>query len=102
MLRAHVGTAIDQVAQKETRCRPSNRFIRSFGRTETFPKIYNLETAPLIWFPTQMFAPSKVRPTGPTSTLKVPSTAPSLARSLVTFALLEFVTHTLAPSKATP
>ena len=53
-------------------------------------------------FATQMLAPSKATPRGSVPTAKVPSTAPSLARSLVTVLLLSFVTQMLAPSKATP
>src|SRR5260370_13876951 len=49
-----------------------------------------------------MLAPSKATPLGPEPTAKVPSTAPSLARSLLTVLPLLFVTQMLAPSKATP
>src|SRR3989442_14935147 len=47
-----------------------------------------------------MLAPSKATPRGPRPTLKVPSTAPSVARSLVTLLLPLFTTQMLAPSKA--
>src|SRR5260370_1372793 len=47
-----------------------------------------------------MLAPSKATLRGVVPTTKVPSTAPSLARSLVTLLPLTFVTQMLAPSKA--
>src|SRR5580704_15284720 len=48
-----------------------------------------------------MLTPSNITAVGFAPTLKVPSAAPSLARSLVTLLLPEFDTQILAPSKAT-
>src|SRR6202790_139099 len=49
-----------------------------------------------------MFAPSKATPRGLVHTLKVPRSAPSLARSLSTVLSALFTTQILAPSRATP
>src|ERR1017187_5064945 len=49
-----------------------------------------------------MLAPSKAIPKGFGPAGKVPSTAPVLARSLVTLLPPKFATQILAPSKATP
>jgi hypothetical protein len=50
-------------------------------------RCYSLLTVLLPWFATQMLAPSKAMPAGWFPTLKLPSLAPSLARSLVTVLL---------------
>src|SRR5580704_5647321 len=49
-----------------------------------------------------MLAPSKATPVGLVPTVKVPTSEPSLACSLVTLLLAIFATQMLAPSKATP
>ena len=53
-------------------------------------------------FATQMLAPSNAKPWMSLPTVKVPSTFPSPARSLLTVRSPPFVTQMLAPSKATP
>src|SRR6202795_3564026 len=49
-----------------------------------------------------MLAPSKATPRGLPPTVKVPRSAPSLARSLSTVLSALFTTQILAPSRATP
>src|SRR5579859_3372328 len=66
--------------------------------------LYSLETELLPLFVTQTLAPSKATPAGICPTPKVPSTAPSNARILVTLLLARplFATQMNPPSKARP
>ena len=63
---------------------------------------YSFEILWLPEFATQMFVPSKATALGALPTAKVPSTVPSVARSLVTVASPLLATQMLAPSKTTP
>src|SRR6266852_917062 len=62
--------------------------------------LYSFETELLTLFVAQMLAPSKATPTGFVPTGNVPSTAPSLARSLVTLLLPAFAIQMFSSAKA--
>lgn len=63
---------------------------------------YSFEAVLLLWFVTHMLAPSKAASLGWLPTAKVPTTAPSRARSLVTLLLPVFATQMCFPSNAIP